>query len=503
MINITAKLLVVFLLFGSFASVQTTTAALPAFPGAEGAGAVAVGGRGGVVCKVTNLSDSGPGSLRHCVEDVTGPRTVIFDVGGTIELETHLRFRDPYITVAGQTAPGGGIQLRAAPGNTRGLLTINTREVIVRYLRLRKGYVGSKDSPVNITDTDGQLVENVIFDHVSLYWTENQNWTVYGRRWNTSPRNITLQNSILAEPMSGRVQVHIAAADSNAALNMIGNDMHNNLLANSQHRNPLYRAASGRFVNNIVYHATSWWSRFGPGSHIDIINNKFKRGPEAPGSRAQQEIHFIEWHPEMNSADEHISTRPVSAYVAGNWGEVSGMRSDTDNWPYTRIVPGGEGINANAAPGGVTPISWRRFEPLPRVPTPITVRHVDELEEHLLPIVGASKRLDCEGKWVPNRDAADARVIHEYRSIGGVVGPAHEDDVGGFPQIDGGDACVDSSGDGIPDSWVLSNGLDPADRSLGASIHESGYTFLELYLNGMMLEVAPALPAAPASVTVN
>jgi len=478
----------------------TAMAGLPAFPGAEGAGALAVGGRGGDVCKVTNLNDSGPGSLRACVER-SGPRTVVFEVGGTIELQTHLRFRDPFITVAGQTAPGGGIQLKSAADNPRGLIVINTREVVIRYLRVRRGTTGYKSDTIRITDTDGQLVENIIFDHVSSFWSENQNWSINGRREGTAPRNITLQNSILAEPIGGRVQGLITPSDSvEAALAMSNIDMHNNFLTNSRHRNPSFQVDSGRFVNNIVYHATNWWSRFGTGSHVDLIGNKYKRGPEKPGSRGQTELHFMEYHPEMRNAHEKIQRFENLYYVVGNWGEMSGMRPDTDNWPYTRMVPGYTGSNMNASPGGVPPEAWRRYEPLPAVGSPITIRHVDQLEDYLFPIVGASRRLDCGGNWVFNRDAADARVIEEYMNFGGVVSPSHENDVGGFPQIAGGSPCVDTSGDGIPDEWAIAHGFDPVDSSLGRSVHESGYTYLEIYLGGVQLNTAR--PAEPSGVRV-
>ena len=477
----------------------TAQAGLPAFPGAEGAGALAVGGRGGVVCKVTNLNDAGSGSLRECVE-MEGPRTVIFEVGGTIALDNHLWIRHPYITIAGQTAPGGGIQIKSSGARPdRSLIVVSTNDVIIRYLRARRGVTGGKQHTLNVTDTAGQLVENVIVDHSSLFWAEDQNFTVFGRSATTAPRNITLQNSIIAEPVDGRVLMYIGAANSDANLNMTNIDIHSNLLANSKHRNPMFRSASGRYINNIGYHATSWWSRFGPGSHVDIISNKWKRGPENPSTRAQEELHFWEWFPDMRSVERFIN-RDNSLYIAGNWGQMSGMRPDSDNWSYTRIVDG----NSNDSPGGVTPEKWKRdpWQPLAHVGVPITVRHVDNLEAILLPYVGAAKRLNCDGSWSSNRDEVDARVVEEYRNYGGIVSPSHEDDVGGFPLIKGGVACTDSSGDGIPDEWALANGFEPADPLLGNRMHESGYTYLELYLNGLAVKSGENSISPPASVSI-
>ena len=152
----------------------------------------------------------------------------------------------------------------------------------------------------------------------------------------------------------------------------------------------------------------------------------------------------------------------------------------------------------------MAPASYRRAYPNASPPIPVNVVHVDALEDHLLPVVGASRRLDCEGAWIFNRDAADARVIEEgYTKRAQDFLVTHENQVGGFPFLEKGEPCVDSSGDGIPDAWLIRNGLNP-EQSIGPRFHETGYTYLELYLNGMQLTAQPQLApsAAPTSVLV-
>ncbi|MCE2414125.1 hypothetical protein J4G07_08985, partial [Candidatus Poribacteria bacterium] len=157
---------------------------VPAFPGAEGYGAVTRGGRGGKVIMVTNLNDSGPGSLREACE-AEGPRIVVFRVSGTITLESPLKISNPYITIAGQTAPGDGICLR------RYQLSINASEVIIRYIRVRLG---------NETDNDadaiaGRYQKNIILDHVSASWSVDETVSIY------HCENVTIQWCLISESL--------------------------------------------------------------------------------------------------------------------------------------------------------------------------------------------------------------------------------------------------------------------------------------------------------------
>ena len=486
------------LILGALLASGPLAASLPAFPGAEGGGALAVGGRGGAVCKVTNLNDSGTGSLRHCI-DLEVPRTVIFTVGGTIKLRSSLVIRNPYITIAGQTAPGGGIQIKADKQLYEGgdLLRIWADEVIVRYLRLRKGYTDQKDGNIRVTGS------SVIVDHVSMFWAENQNWTVY--TWgSTGPSNVTLQNSIVTEMLDGRVNILAGASNSSGAASMHNIDHHNNFIANSKHRNPSAQFASGRWVNNIFYHWESWAARSIGGVKHDWISNFWKPGPSRPGSRGQHELQFIQSH---RGDAVHVNLHRIKhghplIYISGNRGLQSGMSPDSDNWSFTREAGKSDDptvLHNNGGVFGSTPVEWRRHERLPDTPIPITVRQVDEVQDYLLPIVGASKRLDCAGNWVPNRDTADRRAVDEYLNNEGTLSSAGEGEeiYGGHPSLAAGLPCVDSSGDGVPDEWVVAQGFDPTDPKIGATVHDTGYTYLELYLNGMQIGLA-----APSRVQI-
>ena len=142
-------------------------AAIPAFPGAEGAGSFTLGGRGGKVFEVTNLAESGPGSLRRAIE-AQGPRIVVFRISGIIMLEKLLTISNPYITIAGQTAPGDGICIR---GQTT---EINTHDVVLRHLRFRRGNIKDRNDALG-----GYPVGNIIVDHCSASWGLDENLSLY------------------------------------------------------------------------------------------------------------------------------------------------------------------------------------------------------------------------------------------------------------------------------------------------------------------------------------
>ena len=481
-------------------------ASVPAFPGAEGAGAYSVGGRGGVVCEVTNLNDSGSGSLRACV-DMKGPRTVIFRVAGTIKLDRALQVTNPYLTIAGQTAPGGGIQLvgktpgtiphgSSNPGdaNLGGLLRITTHDVIVRYIRLRHGYVGSeglgRTYAVHISDGgDGNHVYNVILDHMSTFWAHDENLTIWARNGKPAPgiQNITIQNSIFAETLEGHATpIIFSAASADAGMLLRDVDLVRNLIANGTHRMP--RLASGqryRVVNNIIYNWTGAGSQSVGGVDSDWVGNLWTHGPMAKGPRGAREIGV-----ELTDGERVIPGDP-SIHTSGNFGPFHGA----DQFEMVKYATSTNGVFV-----GTLGEEFRRSQPLDGVGVPISVTPVQELESALLPVVGASRRLDCKGEWIPNRDSQDSRLINGYaRNEGSIV--RHEDEVGGFPVLASAQPCRDSSGDGIPDEWLMLNGFDPNDR-VGHLIHGSGYSYLELYLNGPAQDSSRP-PSAPSAISVS
>lgn len=422
---------------------------------------MAKGGRGGRVVKVTNLHDSGEGSLRAAI-DATGARTVVFEVSGTIVLESGLVVRNSFITIAGQTAPGQGIQLRVEPAANFAALTVGTSEntttdVVVRYLKVRPG-PGRQDS----VNGDGIQIlggEKIMIDHCSIAWATDEVFSAwYG------PKNVTLQNSIVAEGLYE--SVHKKGIHSMG--NLIGDDaerfsIHRNLMISNSQRNPLINAQKGRFevTNNVIYN----WRYFGAvfssqGSgddriEVNLVNNFFKVGPETRLNRYEIQM-----------------GAPGSSklYLEGN---LSPRRTaqDQDEWI-------GVGLNASFE----DPAPRQQYQSGIAFDTPIvagkSVLPVDQVYDAVLDDVGAS---------FPFRDAVDRRLIDDViNGTGKSVN--HPDEVGGWPELSSATPPPDSDDDGMPDEWEKANGFDPQAADGAGDKDADGYTNLEEYLNQLMGE---------------
>jgi pectate lyase len=473
--------------------------ALPAFYGAEGGGALSVGGRGGVVCQVTNLdNDSGPGSLRACV-DMSGPRTVVFRVGGTINLTSTLMITNPYITIAGHTAPGGGIQLNGKSITSGHMLRVNTHDVVIRYLKIRKGRTtgtGTVPNAAAITSLgasgDARRPERIVLDHLSLFWGLDENLAVWGGRDSHEdiPNHISIQNSIIAEGLRGHGAGHITGAGSEKSAHLMKNiDVHKNLFAFNAYRSPLVRTSDTRVINNISYHWSIYAAEASTGNY-DFIGNLYKH-PNPTGIRTERRYEIQVYRTDPDSCPSPAFGVPgdPSIHAVGNSGPWH--PDPSNNWNLVARTNCSHGFYQEPLPA-----QYRRSSPLPPAGIPITVMPVSDLESYLLPIVGASRRLDCMGNWVASRDAADSRVVNHvinnynpawspYNSLKS-YGPEDETEVGGFPTIAGGTPCADTDGDGMPDEWEIARGLNPNNAADRNTVHSSGYTMLEMYLNGPM-----------------
>jgi pectate lyase len=226
------------LLFGiAVLLISETYAQQLAFPTAEGYGKYAKGGRGGVVYKVSNLHDSGEGSLRAAVE-AKGARTVVFEISGTIELESPIKIKNPYITIAGQTAPGDGICLKNHP------LSIDADHVIVRYLRIRLGDESGEDYDA----VSSRYTKNIILDHISASWSVDECLSIY------HCDSVTVQWSIISESMSKSNHVKGSHGFGGIWGSNYGS-YHHNLLAHHSSRNPRMASGSGYtdYRNNVIY----------------------------------------------------------------------------------------------------------------------------------------------------------------------------------------------------------------------------------------------------------
>lgn len=437
---------------------SSTLAEVKAFPTAEGFGAWAKGGRGGTVNQITTLDDGGRGSLRDCIE-ASGPRTCIFRVGGTIAVDSSLIVTEPYLTIAGQTAPGDGILLRNAEGTAGSPLSIRTHNVIVRHLRSRPG-----PSAISSSIDALQIIRNahdVIIDHASLSWASDENLDI-GTDAGQDPYNVTVQWSIIAEGLDNSVHSHskkhskgVLLSSGEAGRRDNNFTLHHNLIAHNRDRMPdINNVGITDVVNNVLYNPKSvfgeFWTDYGE-NNINFVGNVARRGPDT------------------SSHAEEVYLNPV------NFGFKLFLK---DNIGPRR--PDGMGPE-----DAILDPDHRVFVVADRLPAPpVVTSSAKQSYEDVLRLAGAT---------VPRRDPVDARVVREVRSRTGMV-PNHPDDVGGYPDMQSGPVPVDSDEDGMPDDWEKQHGLDPQDPDdRNGDIDANGYTDLEDYLN----ELAGDPPVRP------
>lgn len=410
----------------------------PAFPTAEGFGAFSKGGRRGQVIEVTNLNNDGPGSLRAAI-DTKGPRTIVFRIGGTIELTERLRIKEPFLTIAGQSAPGGGITLKSK-GVDRDLVKISTHNVILRYLRVRPG-PGGDSGGITI---DGGETRDVILDHMSISWSVDENLTTW---YDNS--NITIQWSIIAEGLNN--STHSEGPHSKGL--MLGADgsknlsVHHNLLAHNVERNPRIKTSGlVDFTNNVIYNyqvSAGWVTNEYGDVEVNYVGNFIKPGPSSDPKRYALEI---------DSVDE---ANQISVFVEGN---LSHHRTN-DTFAQRNVIKE-DGYEF------LTPV---------RHPAPIvTTTTADVAYGQVLQQAGVTK---------PQRDSVDARIVQDVlNGTGQIIDDPSQ--VGGWPQLAAGTPIEDRDHDGMADFWEEANGLD-ADtyEDNYADADNDGYTNLEEYLN--------------------
>ena len=459
-------------------------AAIPVFPGAEGGGAFTLGGRGGKVVVVTSLADAGPGTLREACE-TGGARVVVFNVAGIIRLSTPIHLRAPYITIAGQTAPGDGICV------TGSSFLIDTHDVVLRHIRFRRG---AQDVAFRDDAVGGNPVGNIMIDHVSASWGLDENMSIYrhvyerdsithkGEKLPTV--NVTIQNSIFSEAMDSYNHAFGSTIGGHNSL------FARNLWASNISRNCSVGMDGGfNFVNNVVY---NWWNRSVDGgdnkSFFNIINNYFKPGPITP---LDKPISYRLLKPEAGRDKSH----PVSfgkAFVSGN------------------IVEGNAKVTKNNWDGGVQLAEEFKLEDYVK---DIRVDKAFEMPMSSANIMSTKNVynfvLQNAGANFPKRDAVDTRVVKtvvtgkaiyvedaplfipkyvkrrlpadSYKQ--GIITDIRQ--VGGLPEYKG-QPVIDTDMDGMPDAWEKANGLNPNDPTDAVKdCNGDGYTNIEKYINGI------------------
>lgn len=418
----------------------------PAFPGAEGFGKFTIGGRGGRAIEVTNLTDAGPGSLRAaCL--AKGPRTVVFRVSGTIELASDLDVEEPFLTIAGQTAPGDGICLKNHQ------FEFDTDHMIVRYLRFRPG-----DEARRELDAVGGEGDHLIFDHCSASWAIDETFSI------NKGSNFTVQWCMVTESLTK--SIHKKGAHGYGGLwGGPGGSFHHNLLAHHSSRNP---RASGNeesglldVRNNVIF---NWGFNSAYGGEMwprNWIANYYKAGP-ATGARVRDRI-FLQKDPRGRMFADANFVHGFPAITADNWAGGIDFAED----------------------GEATEATLRAREEF--VVAPVTTTDAEAAFGAVLAGAGCSLR----------RDAVDARIVEEARTGTARFGETYggggkgiidsQTAAGGWPELRSEPPPADSDHDGMPDEWERARALDPNDSADGPRDPDGdGYTNLEDWLNSLV-----------------
>lgn len=469
---------------------------VPSFPGAEGYGMYVTGGRGGDVYHVTNLNDSGEGSFRYAIEQ-SGTRTIVFDVSGTIFLESQLDIRNGNLTIAGQTAPGQGICIADWP------VVIKASNIIIRYIRFRLG-----NNHVSVVDGDGGHEgdglcgydgSNLMIDHCSVSWSIDECLAIYGNR------NTTVQWCISSQSLKNAG--HSKGSHGYGAMMGGGKTTyHHNLLAHHDSRTPRFCFRSGDepyedtptdYRNNVNY---NWGGNGCYGAEdmcINIVNNYYKIGDATRALNTTAKKKRIVAPGVGTRTDSNGDT----IYVWGKYyldGNVNPTYSDVtnDNWTYGLYNQ----VTASDQHGTWTTTTKDTIKMDSVMPFALVTTHdAYTAYEKVLAYAGCSL-------W---RDGLDSVIISDvtngeatYTGDGnspGIINSQEDtrpDDAGNdwdpWPTLVSYDAPVDTDGDGMPDVWEDSHGLDPGDASDGNLTNDEGYTNLEVYMNSLVADITEA-----------
>ena len=486
--NIRMKLVGLVTLFTFTALAQEKT---PAFPGAEGFGRYVTGGRGGNVYHVTNLKDSGAGSLRWALNQ-GGTKTIVFDVSGTIHLESGLNIGSN-TTIAGQTAPGDGICVADYPCVMKG------NNIIVRYMRFR---LGNKNVKVNGADGwdgfGGFDQQDWMIDHCSVSWSIDECLSVLGNK------NTTVQWCLVSQSL-------VAAGHSKGNHGYGGNwggsgaSFHHNLIAHHGSRTPRLGPRPTTQLdermdmrNNVIYNYGGNGCYGGEGMNVNIVNNYYKPGPATLNRKEgyQKRIAGIGCR-----TNDYIKTYPAYApalhlwghlYVTGNvnekWADVT-----NDNWKIGII----DQVDANGNDGTFTKTTQDTIkleEPIYFIQT--TTHTATKAYEKVLDYVGCSLHRDTYDELMIS-DTRNGKATYTGNGCEpGMINSQDDNkpkdagsDWSAWPTLKSDAAPTDTDGDGMPDEWEKANGLNPDDAADGNSTNAEGYTNLEIYMNSLVADI--------------
>jgi hypothetical protein len=425
-----------------------------AFPGAEGYGRYAIGGRGGVVYHVTSLSGGKePGTLLYGLVEMDEPRYIVFDVSGTIELNFSSYFTKPYAYIAGQTAPGKGICIKHSNINIGS-------DVICRHMRFKRGY-GDTGNALGMTGAD-----HTIIDHTTAAWGTDETFSSRGAK------NITFQYSMIAEALGIADHKNYEPGTNHGFAATIGGEkgsFSHNLLVNCNGRNWSMGggldgngAAAGELdmFNNVCY---NWWKRTtdGGAKWMQFVNNYYKMGPDTKRTEL------------FTAQNEGGGARTQFAYVSGNIRENKNhtLTQDALNVTYNATGPEPE----------------KTWVDVPFFESQATIHSAQDAMKIVTTDAGAT---------MPMRDNQHVRVVREtidgtYTYVGsrsGIKGEIdHEDDQGGwedYPEEHRADN-YDTDQDGMPDWWEYCVGSNASEANQNDDPDGDGWTLLEDYLEFM------------------
>ncbi|MBR1402326.1 MAG: polysaccharide lyase [Prevotella sp.] len=479
-------------------------AKIPAFPGAEGGGMFSFGGRGGKVLTVTTLADDGPGSFRWACEQ-GGARIVVFNVSGIIRLKSPIYVRAPYITIAGQTAPGEGVIIAGES------FQVDTHDVVVRHMRFRRG----ETNVMNREDSfGGNPVGNIMIDHCSCEWGLDENISFYrhmfdlhdGKASRKSPTvNVTIQNTISAKALD---------TWNHAFGSTIGGEnttFMRNLWADNTGRNPsIGWGGVFNFINNVVY---NWVHRTADGGEYstmsNFISNYYKPGPLTPKegpiahrivkseSRSQGLFPFkqfgrvyavgniVEGFPEVTKDNWNGGVQTADKDGEMDATEKALMRSDTPfEMPFVSMMGAEQAFNWVLANAGAT-IPCRDI---------VDQRIMDEVRTGQAYYVDKYEKKVKDNPygdmWGLSDKSKNEEGFFKYRRLPkdsykqGIITDPRQ--MGGYPEYGEWKPWKDSDGDGMPDEWEIANGLNPNDASDAVKdCNGDGYTNIEKYINAI------------------
>jgi hypothetical protein len=416
-----------------------------AFPGADGFGKYTTGGRGGTVYVVSNLNDDGPGSLRNAI-DKKEARTILFAISGTIELKSPINIDHGNVTLAGQSAPGGGICIRNYP------FLVTADNVIIRFLRFRLGDITQQESDA-FGGTKGK--SNIIIDHCSISWATDECASFYRNR------NFTMQWCIISESLNR--SVHAKGEHGYGGIwGGEGATFHHNLLASHTSRLPRFSGSSTTpnspdelvdFRNNVIYNWAGNNTYGGERGRYNIVNNYYKAGPALKSKKVWM---VNPWSP---YGQFFINGNCLDGDAGTSKNNHAGVKADNmDSVLVSRPFP----VQS------------------------ITEHSAEQAFDLVLQFAGASLK----------RDVVDVRIADETRTgksssgkgANGIIDS--QKDVGGWPELKSLPAPKDTDSDGMPDDWETKYNLSPSDASDSNKYSlDKAYTNLEVYINGLVSHI--------------